>query len=128
MLDQIRPLAKNGSLGHEARLSVRADIARIKTALAEERWKPGAIAIFSCSGRDLYEEVALPQAVRDRVLVDAAPYVRPMLTVLDEAAPGLRGAGGQGLGLRLGGLPGRDARAGEHPRPGAAAVRLHRSG
>ena len=84
MLDQIRPLAKNGSLGHEARLSVRADIARIKTALAEERWKPGAIAIFSCSGRDLYEEVALPQAVRDRVLVDAAPYVRPMLTVLDE--------------------------------------------
>jgi Bacterial archaeo-eukaryotic release factor family 10 len=84
MLDQIRPLAKNGSLGHEARLSVRADIARIKTALAEERWKPGAIAIFACSGRDLYEEVALPQAVRDRVLVDAAPYVRPMLTVLDE--------------------------------------------
>src|SRR5580693_6241904 len=64
MLDQIRPLAKNGSLGHEARLSVRADIARIKTALAEQRWKPGAIAIFSCSGRDLYEEVALPQAVR----------------------------------------------------------------
>ncbi len=47
MLDQIRPLAKNGSLGHEARLSVRADIARIKTALAEERWKPGAIAIFA---------------------------------------------------------------------------------
>ena len=84
MLDQIRPLAKNGALGHEARLSVRADIARIKTALAEQRWKPGAIAIFSCSGRDLYEEVALPQRVRDRVLVDGAPYVRPMLTVLDE--------------------------------------------
>jgi len=28
---------ENGSLGHEARLSVRADIARIKAALAEER-------------------------------------------------------------------------------------------
>lgn len=84
MLDRIRPMVKNGSLGHEARLSVRADIARIKAALARERWKPGTIAIFSCSGRDLYEEVALPQRVRDRVMVDAAPYVRPMLAVLDE--------------------------------------------
>jgi peptide chain release factor subunit 1 len=84
MLDRIRPMAKDGQLAHAARLSVRADIARIKTALAEERWRPGTIAIFSCSGRDLYEEVALPQVVRDRVLVDAAPYVRPMLTALSE--------------------------------------------
>src|SRR5262249_18312608 len=64
--------------------SVRADIARIKAALAEDRWRPGAMAIFACSGRDLYEEVALPWPVRDRVMVDAAPYIRPMLTVLDE--------------------------------------------
>lgn len=84
MLDQIRPMAKNGRLGHDARLSVRADIARIKDALAEERWPPGAVAIFSCSGRDLYEEVVLPQLSRDRVLVDTAPYVRPMLTALSE--------------------------------------------
>jgi peptide chain release factor subunit 1 len=84
MLDQIRPMAKDGQLGHGARLSVRADIQRIKTALAEARWKPGTIAIFSCSGRDLYEEIALPHVVSDRVLVDAAPYVRPMLTALSE--------------------------------------------
>jgi hypothetical protein len=84
MLDQIRPVSKNGSLGHAARLSVRADIGRIKAALAEDRWKPGAMAIFSCSGRDLYEEVALPRPVRDRVMVDTVPYVRPMLSVLDE--------------------------------------------
>lgn len=84
MLDKIRPMAKDGALGHDARLSVRADIARIKEALAEERWRPGAVAIFSCSGRDLYEEVVLPEPVGDRVLVDAAPYVRPMLTALSE--------------------------------------------
>jgi len=84
MLDQIRPMAKDGHLGHDARLSVRADIARIKAALAEERWAPGAVAIFACSGRDLYEEVVLPPMVGDRVLVDAAPYVRPMLTALSE--------------------------------------------
>jgi hypothetical protein len=84
MLDQIRPLAKNGSAGHDARLSVRADIQRIKEALAEERWRPAGIAIFACSGRGLYEEVLLPRAVRDQVMVGATPYVRPMLSVLDE--------------------------------------------
>jgi hypothetical protein len=84
MLDQIRPLAKNGSAGHDARLSVRADIERIKEALAEERWRPAGIAIFACSGRGLYEEVLLPRAVRDQVMVGATPYVRPMLSVLGE--------------------------------------------
>ena len=84
LLDQIRPLAKNGSAGREARLSVRADIQRIKESLAEERWRPAGIAIFACSGRGLYEEVPLPRPVRDQVKVDATPYVRPMLSVLDE--------------------------------------------
>jgi peptide subunit release factor 1 (eRF1) len=84
MLDQIRPLAKNGSAGHEARLSVRADIQRINQALAEERWRPAGVAIFACSGAGLYEEVTLPRPVRDQVTVDTAPYVRPMLAVLDE--------------------------------------------
>jgi peptide chain release factor subunit 1 len=84
MLDQIRPLAKNGSAGHDARLSVRADIQRIKEALAEERWRPAGVAIFACSGRGLYEEVPLPRPVRDQVIVGATPYVRPMLSLLDE--------------------------------------------
>jgi hypothetical protein len=84
MLDQIRPLAKNGSAGHDARLSVRADIQRIKEALAEERWRPAGVAIFACSGRGLYEEVPLPRSVRDQVMVGATPYVRPMLSLLDE--------------------------------------------
>jgi hypothetical protein len=84
LLDEVNPLAKNDTVEHEARLSIRADIDRIKVSLAQERWKPGAIAIFSCSGRDMYEEVPLPRGVRDDVAVDAAPHVRPMLTVLDE--------------------------------------------
>jgi hypothetical protein len=84
MLDQIRPLAKDGSAAHEARLSVRRDIERVRESLAEERWRPGAMAIFACSGADLYEEVALPRHVRDQIMVDATPYVQPMLTVLGE--------------------------------------------
>jgi peptide chain release factor subunit 1 len=84
LADQVSPLAKDSSLEHDVRLSVRADLERIKEAVREERWKPGGIAIFACSGRDLYEEVPLPRPVRDRVVVDDTPYVRPMLAVLDE--------------------------------------------
>ncbi len=84
LLDQIRPLAKDRDLDHRYRLSVRADIERIKDALGSERWPPGTIAIFSCSGRDLYEEIPLPRRVREQVMVDATAFVRPMLAVLGE--------------------------------------------
>ncbi len=66
LLDQIRPLAKDRALDHRYRLSVRGDIERIKDALGSERWPPGTIAIFSCSGRDLYEEIPLPRRVREQ--------------------------------------------------------------
>ncbi len=84
LLDQIRPLAKDRDLDHRYRLSVRADIERIKDALGSERWPPGTIAIFSCSGRDLYEEIPLPRRVHEQVMVDATPLARPMLAVLGE--------------------------------------------
>ncbi|HKB30800.1 MAG TPA: hypothetical protein VKD26_08185 [Streptosporangiaceae bacterium] len=84
LLGEIRPLGKDASIEHEPRLSIRADIERIEAALGEEAWPPGGIAIFSCSARDLYEEVRLPRGVRDRIVVDGAPYVRPLLAVLDE--------------------------------------------
>jgi hypothetical protein len=84
LLDEIRPLAKDRKIEHEGRISVRDDIARIKDALGKEQWAPGAIAIFACSAGGLYAEVPLPQPVRDRVIVDAKPYSRPMLAVLEE--------------------------------------------
>ena len=84
LLDQIRPLAKDRDLDHRYRLSVRTDIERIKDALGSERWPPGTIAIFSCSGRGLYEEIPLPRLVREQVMVDKTPLARPMLAVLGE--------------------------------------------
>ena len=84
LLDQVRPLAKDHELEHQSRLSVRDDIERIRAALDSRRWPPGAVAIFSCSGRDLYEEVPLPRRVREQVVVDATPFARPMLAVLSE--------------------------------------------
>jgi hypothetical protein len=84
LLHEIRPMAKDSTLDREARLSVRGDVERIEAEMAEDRPNPGAIAIFSCSGRHFYEEVQLPRRVRDRIAVDATPWVRPMLAVLDE--------------------------------------------
>jgi peptide subunit release factor 1 (eRF1) len=84
LLDQVRPVAKDHDLDHRSRLSVRTDIERIKDAQGTERWPPGTVAIFSCSGRGLYEEISLPRRVREQVMVDATPLARPMLAVLGE--------------------------------------------
>ncbi len=84
LLDRIRPMTTNETLGRDARLSLRKDIARIEDAARQERWKPGTHAVFSCGGRDFFEEVALPRRIRERIMVDDAPWVRPMLAVLDE--------------------------------------------
>jgi hypothetical protein len=84
LLHQIRPLAVDASLRRGARMSIRTDLERIEAALDQGRWRPGAVAIFACAGRGLFEEVALPRSVRDRIMVDAAPWIRPMTAVLDE--------------------------------------------
>jgi peptide subunit release factor 1 (eRF1) len=83
LVDQVHTAAQDESLNYDARMSVRADLDRVREALAEQHWKPGGMAIFACSARGLYEEVALPRQVGDEVTVDAAPYVRPLLAVLD---------------------------------------------
>jgi peptide subunit release factor 1 (eRF1) len=84
LLDRIRPVAEDPALTREARLSVREDITRLETLLAGERWMPQGMALFLCSGAGLLEEVRLPRSVRDRVVVDATPWVRPLAAVLDE--------------------------------------------
>jgi peptide chain release factor subunit 1 len=84
LVDQADGLAKDRNLAHEARMSVREDIGRIKERMRQEAWQPQGLAIFSCSGRGWYEEVPLPRGVRSQIVLDDTPYVRPMLAVLDE--------------------------------------------
>jgi peptide chain release factor subunit 1 len=45
---------------------------------------PGTLILFSSSGAGLFEEFHVPRAIRDRTVVDATPWVRPMMAVLDE--------------------------------------------
>ncbi len=84
LLDSIDALARDPSAEHAVRMSVRADMERIREAVVTEHWRPGGMAIFACSGRDLYDKIPLPRRVRDRVMVDTRPYARPLLAVLDE--------------------------------------------
>src|SRR6201995_4294187 len=84
LLDQARPLGKDHTLGHQSRLSGRGGSERIRDALDRGGWPPGSVAIFSCSGRGLYEEVPLPRQVREQVMLDETPFTRPMLAVLEE--------------------------------------------
>lgn len=84
LITEIRPLTRDPSLDRRAQLSLRRDIERIEGEPGLGQGTIGAVAVFSCSEGDLFEVVTLPRAVRDRIVVDQTPYVRPMLAVLDE--------------------------------------------
>jgi hypothetical protein len=84
LLHEIRGLGEERSLGHDARLSLRRDIERVAGAIANATITPGTLAFFSCSGGGLFEVVSLPRAVRDRIIVDASPWIRPMLAVVGD--------------------------------------------
>jgi peptide chain release factor subunit 1 len=84
LLHEIRDRGEDRSLGHDARLSLRRDIEQLAGAIASASITPGTFAFFSCSGAGLFEVVRLPRAVRDRIIVDATPWIRPMLAVLGD--------------------------------------------
>ncbi|MGV9301798.1 baeRF10 domain-containing protein [Nonomuraea sp. NPDC004354] len=84
LIAQVRPLADDQTLDRRARLSLRQDMERIMDISALGQGTTGSVAVFACSDAGLLETVPLPRKVRDRVVVDQTPYVRPMLAVLDE--------------------------------------------
>jgi peptide chain release factor subunit 1 len=84
LLHAIRPLAEDKSIEREARMSVRADIERLEDPDEHAQWPPGTVAVFACHGAGLFETVSLPRQIRERAVVDATPWLRPMLAVLDE--------------------------------------------
>ena len=84
LLEQIRPLGEDHTLSRDARLSVRSDLERIEDLRENQRWQPPAVAVFSCSGKNFFEEVQLPRRAGDRIVVDATPWIRPMMAVLEE--------------------------------------------
>jgi peptide chain release factor subunit 1 len=77
--------AVNGSFPKDHRRSVEADVEEIRRFVNErfERdWTRG-LALFSCSGVGLWEDVGLPQPVRDRVAVAQRPHLLPLEALLE---------------------------------------------
>jgi peptide chain release factor subunit 1 len=87
LLKSVREQLDSEELDHDARESLRSDIKRIADEVAPEagRYKGRGVAVFACHEANFFEQVVLPRPVRDRAVVDATPYVRPLLAVLDES-------------------------------------------
>jgi peptide chain release factor subunit 1 len=75
LLHRIRSLADDRSLDHNARMSLRADIEEVKKIARTEIPRRGTLAIFACSRAGVLELVRLPRPVRDRIMVDATPWI-----------------------------------------------------
>ena len=86
LLEPLRQQAKSDELGRTARLALRADLQRIVELVPEVSTSRGrGVALFVCDRIQLDERVVLPRTVRDRAVVDATPWLRPLLAVLDES-------------------------------------------
>ncbi|HEY4396785.1 MAG TPA: hypothetical protein VGO28_03865 [Acidimicrobiia bacterium] len=86
MLKPVRELGESDALGHAERESLRHDHDRVLDVANRARELEGrGVAVFACQLEGLYEEIVMPRLVRDRAVVDATPYVRPLLAVLDES-------------------------------------------
>jgi peptide chain release factor subunit 1 len=86
LLQPIRDMVRSNGLTHEQRESLRNDIDRVLEVASRASEAQGrAVGVFACGLAGFYEEIQLPRPVRDRAVVDATPYLRPLLAVLDES-------------------------------------------
>jgi peptide chain release factor subunit 1 len=76
--------AKAGS--HKQRESLRRDLEDIEAFVMPEitsnRYK--AVAIFSCAGKKYWQTFGLPRLVRNLLLAERDPYIRPLTAILAE--------------------------------------------
>jgi peptide chain release factor subunit 1 len=86
ILKPAHELAGSQDLAHDERESLRHDLDRVLELAGRARELQGhGVAVFACNRAGLYEEIVLPRRVRDRAVVDATPYLRPLPAVLDES-------------------------------------------
>ena len=85
MKDLLSPAKEaSESLPRDQRMSLREDIESLSNASSSFTSDLGrAVAIFKSSGAGIDEHVVLPGPVRDRAVVDAVPYLRPLEAMLD---------------------------------------------
>jgi peptide chain release factor subunit 1 len=87
LVKPVKDLAESDDLSHEERESLRVDAHRMLEleTLVLPTLQGRTLAFFRCSRFAFEESVVVPRRLRDRVFLDATPYVRPLLAVLDES-------------------------------------------
>jgi peptide chain release factor subunit 1 len=83
--DLLSPIADpTADLSRDQRMSLRADVDSLFDLSGRISQDLGrGVAVFKCSGIGLDEYLSLPGPVRDRAVVDATPYVRPLDAMLE---------------------------------------------
>ena len=85
MLQEMRHVSERDDIDHDVKMSLRGDIEKIESiADSLEAPETPGVAVFSCSGAGFFHVVPLPRRVRDRLVIEQDPYVRPMTAILDE--------------------------------------------
>lgn len=76
--------ASSESLSRSERLSIREDVHALSRDIG--RFGPDlghGVAVFRSSGAGIDEQFALPGPVRDRAIVESAPYLRPLEAMIE---------------------------------------------
>lgn len=88
LLKQVRDLVASPDLTHAQRESLRADADKaLSLGRRAPQFQGRGVAMFACSQAGLYEEITLPASVRNRAVVDARPYLRPLLALAQADPP-----------------------------------------
>ena len=71
---------------HGQRESLREDFRRIEEYVMDEiaMNRHRGVAIFACSGHKFWQTYGLPRIVRNLLIADIDPYVRPLMAILGE--------------------------------------------
>jgi len=86
MIKEKKREIEDQDIGREEKQSVAQDLEKLSRYVTTELDRKGAkgIAIFSSSAAKLWEAHPLPGPVRNALVVDRGPYIRPFTMLLDE--------------------------------------------
>ena len=86
LLQQAHHDLTNKLASHAQRESLRGDFAEIEAFVMAEivanRYK--AVALFSCAAEKFWQAYGLPRIVRNILIADRDPYIRPLVAILSE--------------------------------------------
>jgi peptide chain release factor subunit 1 len=81
VMDDLKRLARaeSESLGHDAKVALRADVGRVEEFLADLSPKGAhGLVVYACGPADLFEVIRLPRPIPSRAVIDDSPLIEPL--------------------------------------------------